>query len=136
MATITAPVAEFNGVVAGVHFADGKAETDNEAALAYFERQGYGVDRPAEKPEEQKPAGNLADFSTAKLREYAKDKGIDLGDARRKEDVLAKIEKAESPAGLQEGADPAEAAAIERESVADQNAPALADPDAVGGLSE
>ncbi|OZE88037.1 hypothetical protein CH304_00255 [Rhodococcus sp. 15-649-1-2] len=136
MATITAPVAEFNGVVAGVHFADGKAETDNEAALAYFERQGYGVDRPAADPVEQVPAGNLADFGVAKLREYAKAKGIDLGDARRKEDVLVKIEKAESPVGLQEGADPEAAVAIERESVADQNAPAVADPDAVGGLSE
>lgn len=136
MATITAPVAEFNGVVAGVHFADGKAETDNEAALAYFERQGYGVDRPAKEPDDPEPAGNLADFSVGKLREYAKAKGIDLGDASRKADVLAKIEKAESPAALQEGADPAEAVAIERESVAEQNAPAVADRDAVGGLSE
>ena len=59
MATINAPVKEFNGVVAGVHFAEGKAETDNEAAIQYFERQGYGVERPAEKPVEQKPAGSL-----------------------------------------------------------------------------
>lgn len=120
MATINAPVKDFTGVVAGVHFADGQAETDNEAAIQYFERHGYGVDGSAGPAPEQKPAGNLEDFSVSKLREYAKAKGIALGDATRKQDLLAKIEKAESPIALQEGADPAAAAAIERESVAEQ----------------
>ncbi|MEV4036374.1 hypothetical protein [Streptomyces umbrinus] len=41
--TITAPVAEFTGQVGGVWFANGTAETDNEGALAYFRRHGYGV---------------------------------------------------------------------------------------------
>ena len=136
MATINAPVKEFNGVVAGVHFAEGKAETDNEAAIQYFERQGYGVDRPAEKPVEQKPAGSLEELSVPKLREYAKAKGIALGDATRKPDILAAIEKAESPIALQSEADPALAAAIEREAVADKEADEADTSDAVGGLSE
>lgn len=136
MAIITAPVKEFNGLVAGVWFKDGKADTDNESAIAYFERQGYGVDHPAKEPKEPEPAGNLADFGVAKLREYAKDKGIDLGEAKKKDEILTAIEKAASPVGRQEGADPADAAAIERESIADQNKVTVADPDAVGGLSE
>lgn len=41
---ITAPVEEFTGVVAGVHFRDGQAETDNENAVSYFKRQGYEVE--------------------------------------------------------------------------------------------
>ncbi|MBM4542741.1 hypothetical protein GS463_27590 [Rhodococcus hoagii] len=128
MATINAPVKDFTGVVAGVHFADGQAETDNEAAIQYFERHGYGVDGSADDAAERKPAGNLEEFSVSKLREYAKAKGIALGDAARKQDILAKIEKAESPIALQEGADPAAAAAIERESVADQMDDAADEP--------
>lgn len=131
MAKITAPVAEFNGVVAGVHFADGKAETENEAALAYFERQGYGVDGPAEDPDEQIPAGNLADLTVAKLQRYAKNKGIDLGKATKKPEILEAIEKAESPAGLQGGADPKAAAELEAWLEAEKR-----HNDAVGGLSE
>lgn len=128
MATIKTPVKDFSGIVAGVHFADGKGETDDENAIAYFERQGYGVDRPAEEPDEKSPADSLEDLSVSKLREYAKDKGIDLGDATKKADILVAIEKAASPAGLQEGADVAAAQAIEQE--------AKTADSAVGGLSE
>lgn len=131
MATITAPVKEFNGVVAGVNFTDGKADTDNESAIAYFERQGYGVDKPAEDNDEEGPAGNLADLSVPKLRDYAKKKGIDLGGAKNKPEVLAAIEKAESPVGLQEHADPAAAAQLEEWLEAEKR-----HNDAVGGLSE
>lgn len=50
MAKIYSPVAAFSGVVVGVQFTDGEAETDRVAAIAYFERQGYDVehDEPAE----------------------------------------------------------------------------------------
>lgn len=44
MAAVTAPVADYNGEVAGVTFVHGKAETDNDNALAYFRRHGYRVD--------------------------------------------------------------------------------------------
>lgn len=59
---VTTPVAGFSGVVAGVAFADGAAETSNRAALAYFRRHGYGI-APAEsvKPARKlrsKPAGS------------------------------------------------------------------------------
>lgn len=41
---ITTPVEGFTGVVAGVSFANGEGETDNEVALAYFRRHGYGIE--------------------------------------------------------------------------------------------
>jgi hypothetical protein len=44
MAKITAPQKGYNGVSVGVRFEDGVGETDNEAAIAYFERQGYTVE--------------------------------------------------------------------------------------------
>ncbi|MCU1441132.1 MAG: hypothetical protein JWP85_2129 [Rhodoglobus sp.] len=43
MAKITAPVEGFNGISAGTQFTDGVGETDDENAIAYFERQGYTV---------------------------------------------------------------------------------------------
>lgn len=46
MAKIQAPNREYSGVSAGVQFANGRAETDDAAALAYFRRAGYGVDGP------------------------------------------------------------------------------------------
>lgn len=71
MAKIYAPVAAFSGVVAGVQFIGGEGETDRDAALAYFARQGYrivfdapepepadepAVDEPAPAEDEAKPA--------------------------------------------------------------------------------
>ncbi len=43
---ITAPVADFTGVVVGVAFADGTATVESKAdhaALSYFRRRGYTV---------------------------------------------------------------------------------------------
>lgn len=54
MATITAPVKGFTGVVVGVAFADGKGETDDESAVSYFHRHGYTVE--TEKPAAKKSA--------------------------------------------------------------------------------
>lgn len=45
--TIYSPVEGFTGTVAGVDFADGTGETDDLQALAYFARQGYGIDESA-----------------------------------------------------------------------------------------
>jgi hypothetical protein len=55
MAKITTPVKGFTGTIAGVHFADGAGETEDPAALFYFERRGYGIeveDAP-ETPEQE-----------------------------------------------------------------------------------
>ncbi len=47
--TIKAPNSVFSGHVAGVRFEDGVGHTDDENAIAYFERQGYGVSGEAAK---------------------------------------------------------------------------------------
>lgn len=58
MAKITAPVKGFNGAVAGVHFTDSVAETDNEAVIRYCAGAGYKVEaskpRRAVKPDAEK----------------------------------------------------------------------------------
>lgn len=55
MATIHAPVANFTGKVAGVSFADGKGETSDTRALAYFRRHGYGIGTPADAETAEPP---------------------------------------------------------------------------------
>lgn len=47
------PVEDFTGTVAGVAFANGVGETDNPAALAYFQRKGYEIEGGHSAP----PAG-------------------------------------------------------------------------------
>lgn len=48
MMRVETPVAGFTGEVAGVHFVDGVAEVEGEAALAYFERHGYTITEQTE----------------------------------------------------------------------------------------
>ncbi|MET8846623.1 hypothetical protein [Amycolatopsis sp. NPDC004625] len=40
---IETPVADYAGTVAGVRFTAGRGETDDENAVAYFQRHGYTV---------------------------------------------------------------------------------------------
>ncbi|MCT1395666.1 hypothetical protein M4D51_07990 [Microbacterium sp. p3-SID338] len=99
---IKAPVETFSGLVAGVHFVDGVGKTDDEAAIAYFERQGYGVgDEPAEQPgnpDATYPAGDPSDkWTKAELLAYAADRKIDLGDAKSKDEVWGAIKPGGTP---------------------------------------
>ena len=62
MAKINSPVEGFKGTVAGVEFDKGVGETDNDNALAYFRRKGYGISgskptgtSPTEAPEPADP---------------------------------------------------------------------------------
>ncbi|MFF9284864.1 hypothetical protein [Streptomyces griseosporeus] len=81
MAVIIAPVEGYSGPgVGGLTFADGRAETDSEAVIAYARRHGYTVeddDAPAEDtppdsgdnaaanaPQDDKPAGRSRPKST------------------------------------------------------------------------
>ncbi|WP_217183375.1 hypothetical protein [Streptomyces sp. AC495_CC817] len=100
--TIKAPVETFTGLVAGVHFVDGVGKTDDEAAIAYFERQGYGVgEEPAEDPsdpERKYPAGDPSDkWTKAELIAYAADRKIDLGAAKSKDEVWGAIKPGGTP---------------------------------------
>ncbi|MEJ6490709.1 hypothetical protein PQI23_13365 [Leucobacter sp. USCH14] len=88
---ITAPVADFDGKVAGIRFEAGTAEIDPDkhaAALAYFRRQGYGISGSApEHPEHdqqraQADAGNfvpdekLGTLNGEQLKGIAKELGV------------------------------------------------------------
>ena len=62
MAKVHSPVEGFKGTVAGVDFKDGVGETDNDNAIAYFRRKGYGISgskptgtSPTEAPEPADP---------------------------------------------------------------------------------
>lgn len=50
---IQTPVEGFTGEVVGVSFVDGFGETEDENAIAYFIRQGFGLDGSA--PESTEP---------------------------------------------------------------------------------
>ena len=50
---IQTPVEGFTGEVVGVSFVDGFGETEDEHAIAYFIRQGFGLDGSA--PEGTEP---------------------------------------------------------------------------------
>jgi hypothetical protein len=53
--TIYTPVEGFNGTVAGVKFEGGKASTDDDRALAYFKRKGYGIGRKPSSEDAPEP---------------------------------------------------------------------------------
>ena len=88
--TIETPVEGFTGLVAGVHFVDGKGSTDDEAALAYFDRQGYKVGGVVDEDAKRNyPLGDPSDkWKKAELLAYATDKKIDH---RRGEDRRADL---------------------------------------------
>ena len=52
---IQTPVAGFTGEVVGVHFVDGFGETEDENAIAYFIRQGFGLDGSVPEGAEPEP---------------------------------------------------------------------------------
>lgn len=93
MANITAPVEGFTGKVIGVAFADGKAETKDDAQIAYFVRHGYTVDKG-------KPAKSAAG-------KEAEAKAKADADAKRVADEAAKAEADRLAAEAKEAADKA-----------------------------
>lgn len=94
MAKITTPVKGFTGSVAGVTFADGVGETDDEGAIAYFERQGYGVG--TEKSVEIPDGMPSTEWKGDQLKAYAEKHSLDIGAAKTKPELVAAIEKAEA----------------------------------------
>jgi len=95
--TIETPVPNFNGTVAGVRFVDGKATTDDESAIAYFERAGYKV--AGEVQDERKyPEGDPSDkWTVAQLTAYATENTLDLGEAKSKEQIWNAIRPGGTP---------------------------------------
>ena len=101
MAKITSPVKGYTGTRVGIAFANGVAETDNASAIAYFRRHGYGIEMP--EPETPPfPEGEPTEKWTAdELKAYAAAKDIDLGDAKKKADIVAALTKPANTADTQ-----------------------------------
>lgn len=85
MAKVTTPVKGYTGVVVGVDFKDGVGETDSIPALEYFERHGYTI----ETVEQPFPKGApTKSWKVDELKAFAETHGLDLGDAKTKDEIL------------------------------------------------
>lgn len=83
---VETPVKDYCGIgAAGVHFANGKAEIPEGWALDWYKKHGYKV---TEK------AADISKMKVDELKAYAAENGIDLGEATKKEDILAVITNA------------------------------------------
>lgn len=58
---IQTPVEGFTGEVVGVSFVDGFGETEDENVIAYFIRQGFGLDGSAPEGTEPEPEAEAED---------------------------------------------------------------------------
>lgn len=91
------------GGVPVVFDGNGVAEVPDAAGAQLLTLGGYRTDNAsapaAANAREQKPepdAGpGLESMNTAQLKKFAKDSGIDIGDATKKADLIAAIEKAQ-----------------------------------------
>ncbi|MDT9720475.1 hypothetical protein QVE09_16270 [Paenibacillus sp. ClWae2A] len=102
MAKVIAPNKEYTGLSAGIPFANGVGETDNEHLLQWFEGKGYTVDRsePDTDPQtdEIAKAAELekkeADKRLKALRKKATDLGIEGAAEKDAATLEAEIEAA------------------------------------------
>ncbi|MGN7969016.1 hypothetical protein [Microbacterium sp. 22296] len=98
--TIETPVEGFDGIVAGVRFVDGKGSTDDEGAIAYFERQGYKVSGHVDDEVQREfPLGDPSDkWTKPQLLAFAKANGIQIeADVKTKDDIWAAIKPGGTP---------------------------------------
>ena len=95
MAKIYCPNKDYTGVSASVSFVDGKGETDNKHLIKWFKEHGYKVEDGKPKTDEG-GEGGIDKMTVKELKAYAKENGIDLGDANTKAEIIAAIEAAEA----------------------------------------
>lgn len=83
---VESPIENYCGIGAGgVHFAYGKAEVQDGWVLEWYRNKGYKV------------TPKVTNFDSMKkddLIEYAKEKGINLGDSTKVDDIKAIIKAA------------------------------------------
>ncbi|MFD4111615.1 hypothetical protein ACFWWU_36490 [Streptomyces sp. NPDC058650] len=107
-AIVNTPVEGFTGIVVGVAFVNGTADVDEEAQLAYFERQGYEVIYAPTEPEVVEiPDGDPVEaWSGKQLKAYAEREQLDIGSAKSKAEIAAALvaAKAEKVAKAAEAA--------------------------------
>ena len=78
--------AKYGGIWDGARVVK-ELETDDAALAERFKAQGCTVETVEVTPDK---------MNVAQLKKYAKDNGIDIGDAATKNDILAAIQKNES----------------------------------------
>lgn len=88
MAKIHAPNKQYNGVSASVTFVNGVGETDKPELLEWFESHGYEVESVKS---ENVALKTIEEMTVPELIIYAKSNEIDLGEAKKKDDILAVI---------------------------------------------
>lgn len=86
MYTIKAKV-EFSGIAWGLHFINGVAKTDNKYLADKLQKKGYEVT----KEETAEPDAEEIE----RLKAYAKEHGIDIGNASSVNGIAKKIAEAE-----------------------------------------
>ena len=100
MAKVIAPNKEYTGLSAGIPFANGVGETDNEHLLQWFEGKGYTVDRsePDTNPQTDEIIAKAAELEKKEadkrlkaLRKKATDLGIEGAAEKDAETLEAEI---------------------------------------------
>ena len=76
------------------HFKDGVFQTEDKAVAKKLKALGYEVE--GDLADDEAKIKPLDKMSEKALRAYAAEKGIDLGDATKKPEILAAITAAES----------------------------------------
>lgn len=80
------------GNAIGLDFVAGVAEVESlsDAARTVIAEHGYTVEGKATPPEVTIPEGEpTGDWNVPQLKAYAESKSIDLGDAKKKDEILA-----------------------------------------------
>lgn len=90
MYIIKAPVKSYSGTGFGLTFVDGVAKTDNGNLAGYLSARGYAVEQEGVVPGPEYPDGLPTDkWTVVQLKAYAVANERDLGEASKKEDILA-----------------------------------------------
>lgn len=93
MFKIKAPNKMYTRQIAGVHFINGEAETENESIARWLEGRGFTVeveDKKLEgKPEDKQKS--IAKMNVEELEKYAGELGVDLTSCSNKEEKKAAI---------------------------------------------
>lgn len=90
MARITAPTQGFNGSIGDVRFTDSVAITDDIAVIGYCQGAGYVVEYDDAEPQGPQGAPEKS-WTVAQLKAWASEHAVDLGEATKKDDILAVI---------------------------------------------
>ena len=91
MAKVFSPNKDYTGISATVDFTQGVGECADPHLIEWFRKKGYTI-------EDEQPGGesiNIDGMTVKELKAYAAEKGIELGEAKTKADLIAAIEAAE-----------------------------------------